>query len=146
MKYNGVLFICRDNFTLGPMAEAISRSLYNSIKVSSKGLVVLFEKPINPKAIVVLRNHGIDTVKETTEAVSDRDFNRGYLYLAMDKEAKDMFNKQYPALKIVTLGEYLSQPDVEDPFGGTLIEYEKCFGDISILVRKLINKLTEEAV
>ena len=54
-KYNKLIFVCTGNTCRSPMAEAIYKNLdkETDIKVFSRGLVVLFGEPINPKAEIV---------------------------------------------------------------------------------------------
>ena len=60
--YDQVLFVCTANTFLSPVAEGIYR--YNAPgwmpKGISRGLVVLFEEPINPKCNLLLTKNNYD--------------------------------------------------------------------------------------
>ena len=46
---------------------------------------------------------------------------------------------------LYTLKEYLGEEgDVIDPYGGTVLEYEECFSELSRLIKKSLIKLNEE--
>lgn len=51
-KYDRLIFVSSSDTALGPMAEAIlqSKFLLEELEITSKGVVVLFPDPINPKA------------------------------------------------------------------------------------------------
>ena len=55
-KYDRLIFVSSSDTALGPMAEAIlqSKFLLEELEITSKGVVVLFPEPINPKAEAVL--------------------------------------------------------------------------------------------
>ena len=146
MKYRKIIFVCRDNSTLGPMAEAIYRSIcgFEDVTILSRGLVVFFKTPINPKVEVTLSSHGIKDVKTRTEPLEDSDLDRSTLVLAMNERQKKLFHEKYPLFEISTLCEYVGEKEIEDPYGGTLMDYEKCFSEMSVVLRKLSDRIGEE--
>ncbi|MGN0165375.1 MAG: phosphotyrosine protein phosphatase [Lachnospiraceae bacterium] len=140
MKYSRILFISRDDTTLGPLAAAIFKSLCrneNPPEILSRGLVVLFEGPLNPKVEVVLGSHLIEPVSSTTKALSEQDFDRDTLVLTMSEEQKKSFYEAYPLIKVAVLNEYVGEAEIFDPYGGTLMDYEKTFGQLTIILKKL---------
>ena len=58
-KYNKVIFVCNGNTCRSPMAATIFSSVKNDDKllVASRGMVVLFDEPYNPKAVAVCAAH-----------------------------------------------------------------------------------------
>lgn len=146
MKYTRILFISRDDATLGPLAEAIFRNVCHeeSVEVLSRGLVVLFEGPINPKVQVVLGSHGIEALSSTTRALSEQDFDRETLVLTMNPEQRDTFYASYPLIDVAVLNEFVGEQEIIDPYGGTLMDYEKCFEQLMVVLKKLAMKLEEK--
>ena len=146
MKYRKIIFVCRDNSTLSPMAEAIYKSIctYEDVSILSRGLVVFFKSPINPKVEVTLSSHGIKDVKQKTEPLEEADLEHGTLVLAMDKRQKMLFHEKYPLIEISTLCEYVGEKEIEDPYGGNLMDYDKYFSEMSLVLRKLSDRLEEE--
>ncbi len=143
MKYDKVLFICRDNQTMGPMAEAIYKSIcpVEGLEISSRGLVVLFEAPINPKVSVVLGSHGLAPASENSKGLDESDFTRATLVLTMNEKQRDMFHEKYPLIPAAVLSEYVGNMELTDPYGGSLMDYEKCFSELSLMLRKLTEQM-----
>ena len=50
-----------NNTCMGPMAELLMKhiTVHKDIEIISRGLIVLFPEPVNPKAIAVMRQKGI---------------------------------------------------------------------------------------
>ena len=50
-RYDKLIFVSNGDTCRGPMAEAILKSKYllEELEIESKGLVVLFPEPVNPK-------------------------------------------------------------------------------------------------
>lgn len=146
MKYTRILFISRDDSTLGPLAETIFKSVCHDeqAEVLSRGLVVLFEGPINPKVQVVLGSHGLEALSTTTRALSEQDFDRETLVLTMNSEQRDAFYTAYPLIDVAVLNEFVGEQEIIDPYGGTLMDYEKCFEQLTVILKKLAMKLEEK--
>jgi protein-tyrosine-phosphatase len=140
MKYGRILFVCRDNTTLSPLAEAIFHNAYTGepVETGSRGVVVLFEVPINPKVNVVLGSHGMEAASATTKKLSSADINSKTLVLVMYQSEKDTLVKEYPDADIEVLSRLVNEEEIFDPYGGTLMDYEKAFGQLSIIIKKLI--------
>ena len=147
-KYNKVIFICRSNTSRSPMAEAIFNSMEDSsdIKVMSRGSVVLFSEPINPKAEVVLNNHNLSVKEHTARQLEKEDIDDSTLVLTMSEALKIEVIQEYSDIKnLYTLPEFVGENgDVVDPYGGTLAEYEACFTELVRLVNKTVYKINEK--
>ena len=89
-NYSKVIFICRSNTSRSPMAEAIFNSMEDSIdiEVMSRGSVVLFPEPINPKAEVVLNNHNLSVKEHTACQLEKEDIDDNTLVLTMSEALK----------------------------------------------------------
>ncbi len=146
MRYSRILFICRDNTTLGPMAEAMLKSIMSNseVEIISRGMVVLFEGPINSKVEVVLGSHGLEVNTQITRPVTEQDFDRNTLVLTMTKCQQEEFYLRYPLIDVAMLSEFVEEQEILDPYGGNLMDYEKCFGQLMIILKKLAVKLEKE--
>ncbi len=147
-KYKRLIFVCTGNTCRSPMAEAIYKSLdeESDIEVYSRGLVVLFSEPINPKAETILKKHGLDHNNHISKSFAETDLDENILVLTMTEAHKRKILETYPnAHAVYTIKEYAGEEgEVVDPYGGTLIDYEECYIELARLVKKTIYKLSEE--
>lgn len=145
-RYNKILFVCEDNTATSLMAEQICKSMVTdeAVTIESRGMVVLFPEPINPKAQVVLINHGFSLEEDWVAKMLDMDdMDDGTLVLTMTVAQKDRIVRDYMNVGSVysMLGFIEEENDMMDPYGGTLVEYEECFATLSRVIKKIVIKL-----
>lgn len=147
-RYDKLIFVSGSDTSTSPMAEAILQSKYllEDILIDSKGLVVLFPEPINPKAEAILASNGLSMKEHTSEPLGRDDFDERTLILTMDHAQKDKILVDYEGVKnLYVLTEYIKEPgEVREPYGGPLSEYGKCFEQLKELITKLVIVLNEE--
>ena len=85
--YDKLIFVSESDTSTSPMAEAILQQefLLEDILITSKGLVVLFPEPINPKAEAVLVSHSLSMKDHVSEQLTEDDFDDRTLILTMDE-------------------------------------------------------------
>ena len=133
-RFNKVIFVCMGNTCRSPMAATIMSNLMPEMRSESRGMVVLFPEPYNPKAVAVASRHGmimpfsVDTLVLT-------------MNLSMKQKMYDTFDK---AINVFTLGELAGEGEVEvpDPYGKGLEEYNRCFEQLYSLVAKVVDVIT----
>lgn len=148
MKYDKIVFVCTANTCRSPMAEAIYRGMAMDgvVEACSRGLVVLFPEPSNQKAEMVVQNHNLSLDNHVSTQLTKEDLEGNTLILCMTfsqklKVAEEFGNSD----RLFTIKEYVGEEgDVIDPYGGTVLEYEECFSELSRLIKKSLIKLNEE--
>lgn len=145
-RYKKILFVCEDNTATSLMAEKICKSMVTDeeVVIESRGMVVLFPEPVNPKAQVVLINHGLSLEEDRIAKMLDvDDVDEDTLVLTMTVAQKERITRNFPDVGSVytMLGFIEEENDMMDPYGGTLVEYEECFATMSRVIKKIVIKL-----
>ena len=148
-KYDKIVFVSTDDTAGSPIADGIMRKLSagRELEIASRGMVVLFQEPINPIAIAVAEKKGVTLGHRMTTAFSENDIGDRNLILTMMGKQRDMIYETYEnAINVYTIQEFLgAEGDIENPFGGSEEEYKEYYDRINILVRLVSEKLfTEE--
>jgi len=146
MRYDRLVFICRDNTCLSMIAENVFIHRYEGtpLYVASRGIVVLFEEPCNPKAEAVLAAHGIDMVRRTCMEIRKGEITDSTLVIALKEADRKRFSEHFPYADARTLAELAGEiGDVHDPYGGTEEDYERCYEDIDRMVGEAIPTIRE---
>jgi len=147
-KYQKLIFVCTGNTCRSPMAESIYKNLekVSDMKVISRGLVVLFSEPINPKAEIVLKKHDLELSNHVAKGLKASDIDENTIILTMTANQKKKVMDLYPEVtEVFTIKEYAGEiGDVVDPYGGTLMDYEACYIELGRLVKKTVYKLNDE--
>ena len=88
--YDRLIFVSNSDTAIGPMAEAIlqSRFLLEELEITSKGLVVLFPDPNNPKAEAILVSNGLSMKDHMSDPLVKEDLDERTLILAVNESVK----------------------------------------------------------
>ena len=141
-----ILFVCTGNTCRSPMAEAILKNKQmDEIEVRSAGIYAANGSEASTHAKKVLEDNGIAHNHRSSLLTRD-EVDWADLILTMTSSHKMAILQQYPEVgtKVFTLKEYSGEsfnPDVVDPYGGSLAMYEQTFRELDELIDKAIGKL-----
>ena len=146
-KYRRIVFVSEGDTSLGPMAAELMRSkeLFQEYVIDSRGMVVLFPEPVNPKAEAVMKTVGLSIEGHQSTAFSEAETQGDILVLTMNQDQKRRLESEYPMLNnLYTFGEFVGEEDVEDPYGKPLTAYGSCLEKLCVLTEKLTQMLNAE--
>ena len=140
--FDKVIFVCNGNTCRSPMAATVMANLKQDIISESRGMVVLFPEPYNPKAVAVAAKHNMIIPNNSAKQLLNEDFGNDTLVLAMDSSMKQKIYDEYSeAINVYTLSEYAGEPEqeIKDPYGKGIEEYNVCFE----LIYRLVGNVAE---
>lgn len=150
-EYKKLIFVCKENLILSPMAEYIMKSILmdKTREISSRGLVVLFAEPRDQKATEVLVNHAVPCEEQVSREFAADEVDEQTLVLTMNFMEKVKVVEDYGlADHVFTLREFAEDeegenldPDLADPYGGGDEAYEETYVEMKDLLYKVKKKL-----
>lgn len=149
IPYKKILFVCRNNEALSLMAEAILNHVQQSfpeekrIPVTSRGLVVLFSEPVNPKAVAVLAQNHLKLPRETTRGLAKEDLTADTMIVTMNEKEKRMVEEMFPGvLNLYQLRDFAGEGgEVTEPYGGSVEDYETVYEHLDLTVKLMSEKI-----
>ena len=94
---------------------------HKDIEIISRGLIVLFPEPVNPKAIAVMRQKGIILDNRTSVALTEEDISEDTLLLAIGNKEKEMIIETYDPDNLYTISEFVGDAgEMPYPYGKNL--------------------------
>lgn len=146
--YDQILFVCTTNTFLSPIAEGIYRQNASDWmpKGISRGLVVLFEEPINPKCNLLLTKNDYDiSGHNQSRQLKKEELTEKTLILTMTLSEKVKLIEEFEhESNVYTIGEFVGEDtDIVVPGSGEDEKYRECFEELMLRVNKVIGKLQE---
>lgn len=132
-KCKKIIFVSMNDTCRGPMAEVVMKMLMSGkeIEIVSRGLVVLFQEPCNPKAIAVLRGKGIILDNRVSVELSEDDITEDTLILAIGIKEKEILIEKYDPKNLYTLSEFAGVAgEMTDPYGKEIEAYKQCLDEL----------------
>ncbi|MBO4395119.1 MAG: threonylcarbamoyl-AMP synthase [Eubacterium sp.] len=143
--YHRLIFVCKENVTMSPMAEWIMKSIVmdKSVDICSRGLVVLFSEPINQKVMDVLFAHGVPCEELSSRLLMSEDLDENTLVITMSFTEKVKVLEEFGITEhVYTLREFVGlEDDVTDPYGGDAAAYEGLYLELKDLLYKMKKRL-----
>ena len=147
LKYRKLIFVCRDNSCRSPIATAIMREINQmpELEITSRGIIVLFPEPYNPKARAILASNNIILENGTSTGLADEDFSEDTLVLTMDRDEKQKIVEEFENCQnVYTIMEFAGgSGDIFDPYGGDADVYALFFESVKTWVTQVPNTLYE---
>ena len=147
--YRRIIFVADAGTCRAPMAAALLKeyTLKHPVEVLARGLVVLFQEPLNQKAEAVMISNGVSTEGYVSTQLSDEDVDEDTLVLTMERSQCQKVldicaNAKEENVCVLTelVGEEL---EIMNPYGGTLQSYGLCFETLRQTIKKLVKLLNE---
>ena len=147
--YLRIIFVAEAGTCRAPMAAALLKeyTLKHPVEVLARGLVVLFQEPLNQKAEAVMISNGVSTEGYVSTQLCDEDVDEDTLVLTMERSQCQKVldicaNAKEENVCVLTelVGEEL---EIMNPYGGTLQSYGLCFETLRQTIKKLVKLLNE---
>ncbi len=153
VKYNTIIFVSNSDTCRGQFAAAAMKDIgkdfleKNNIKVKSRGVVVLFPEPMNPKAVAIATSKKLHIDDHMSKGIDELDFGMDVLILTMTESIKKKLYDDYKeAVNVFNIKEFVGEDgDLDTAYGGELAEYGELFRDIERLINKVLDKLLEQS-
>ena len=151
MKFDKVIFVGEDNTCRSPMAETIFRYIMKNdypCEIMSRGLVVLFPEPYNPKIERILKEHGMKMQEKSAAQLEPEDLDGNVLILTMTFTEKLKIIEDFGFEgSVYTLKEYVGNNDeLLDPYGEEMDIYEACFEDMYDVMKEVKLKFVLDGI
>lgn len=148
-RYRRIVFVSQSDNSRGPMAAELLRnqSLLQEYEIASRGMIVLFPEPVNPKAEAIMKSHQMTLAGHETVLFSEADLDEDTLVLTMEESQKWKIVTDYEYVKnVYSLSEYVEiEKEIPSAYGQPLSEYGKSFEILKEMIEKLAGKLNNSA-
>lgn len=118
--FKRILVVCIGNICRSPTAECLLRERLGNgdVDVSSAGLSALVGEPMEPTAMELLREHGVDGSSHRGRQVTGELLRQSDLILTMEKSHSTTIMRNAPEVsgKVFLLGKWQSDTDIPDPY------------------------------
>lgn len=145
-----IIFAGKNGASRSPMAAAILKSmeLNKDYEIMSRGILVQFPEPLNPKVEAVLNANGIEVEDYHAVQLSDSDINSTTIIFTMEESLKNrIINKVERANEDNTfvLSSYVgNELEIPNPYGGSLQLYGLCYESVKKTLEDLVNLLDQK--
>ncbi|MCR4611525.1 MAG: threonylcarbamoyl-AMP synthase [Lachnospiraceae bacterium] len=145
-----IIFAGKNGSSRSPMAAAIldNMELDKNYEILSRGILVQFPEPLNPKIEAVLSSNGIEMEDYHAVELKDEDINSTTIIFTMEESHRNrIIDKLSRANEDNTfvLSSYVgNELEIPDPYGGSLQLYGLCYESIKKTLEDLVNILDQK--
>lgn len=147
--YRRIVFVAGSGTCRAPMAAAIFKeyTLKHPVEILARGLVVLFQEPMNQKAEAVMISNGVSVEGYVSTQLSEDDMDEDTLVLTMEHSQRQKVLDTYENASeenVFVLTELVGDElEIMNPYGGTLQSYGLCYETLRQTIKKLVKLLNE---
>nr|MBC7245082.1 low molecular weight protein arginine phosphatase [Chloroflexota bacterium] len=147
-----VLFVCTGNVCRSPMAagffydKLVQERMDGCVRVRSAGIWALEGQPASAYALQVMGEHGLDISAHRGRNLTQADVDEADIILVMTKRHAEIINRDFANSvgKVRLLSEMAGEPyDIQDPYGGSLLEYRRTAAELADLIELGYGKIME---
>ena len=153
MNPKNILIVGTNNTTRSYMAEAVLRRLcedreLEDVEICSRGIVVLFPEPVNPRAAQAVGDAGFKMKEFQAAKLTAADVEDADLILTITPEEKERILIDYEEElddtdKVFTMSEAANEPvGIPNPYGKEPEDYATCF----ITVKRMCEKCFDNKI
>lgn len=145
-----ILFVCTGNVCRSPMAQGLfnaraQREHESHLFIAeSAGTWALEDQPASTNAVTAMAQRGIDITAHRGQTVSAELLERASVVIVMTRNHLDALTAEFPTYrhKMHLISELKDRiHDINDPYGGTLDEYEECARQLQDLIETGYSKI-----
>lgn len=137
-RYHKIILAGEDNICESIMAEAILKNVAadRPLEIISRGLVVLFPEPVNPKVLEVLGANHLKASKSYSEELTINDITEQTLILTLkESQAQKIVATMDPACDVATLRGFVGYKGDPVTPSGDMSNYQAAFEHLDLLVK-----------
>ncbi len=143
-----ILFVCTGNTCRSPMAAALMNKMAIDegldIRIESAGIFAQVGAPATNEAIIVMKQYDIDLLSHHAQQINSELIEKSDVILTMTEGQKMLFADMAKD-KTYTLCEYAGVAgDIDDPFGGDVLEYEETAQAIYFALEAICEKIKND--
>ena len=147
-----ITFVCTGNVCRSPMAaglffdRAVRENAQRAVRVRSAGTWALEDQPASAYASQVMAERGLDISAHRGHNLTQAAVDETDLILVMTLRHKEAIVQDFPgAAGKVHLLSAMAGPtyDIEDPYGGSIVEYRRTANELAELVEQGYPRIME---